>query len=222
MNAERSNKEPIINYHTGHIDPIKRITVNDLQLEEGMYNPPISGFVYRILNNKENGSFVEVGSSHWKVDNNTYILENKFGWRGVGLEIQDHFVESYNKNRESTCINANAINFNWDKYFEQNNFDKRIDFLQIDVDDIVPNSNLLALLNIPLSRYRFSVICMEHTANLDPRYESNRNAQREILFAHGYTLAASLFTDDWWIDKKLQIPGTTYDLITNQAWKGNL
>lgn len=211
----------VMNYETGNNETIKRIRPEDLELDYPE-STRMAGFVYRILNDKTNGSFIEVGSSHWSQDNNTYVLEKRFGWKGIGLEIVEHFVDSYNENRVSKCVYGDALNFNWDKYLEKNNFPRQIDFLQIDVDDIVPNSNLLALLNIPLSRYRFNVICIENTANINPHYAKNLETQREVLIANGYVLVASLFTDDWWIDKNLNIAPSTYDSLTAAAWYRDL
>lgn len=207
----------LIDSRTGKDFDGKIIGLEDIHLDYEN-STPIAAFVYKILNDKQNGSFIEVGSSHWKHNSNTYLLEKEFGWRGVGIEIQEHFIKDYNKNRQSPCIHADALKFNWDNYLEKNNFEKTIDFLQIDVDDIVPNSNLLALLNIPLSRYRFNVICVEHTSNMNPKYRSSRDAQIEILQSYGYTLAASLYTDDWWIDKSLNIAPSSYDQISAAAY----
>jgi len=209
-------------YKTGEDAKIKMISLNDINL--GYENSTaISGFVYRILGDKLNGTFIEIGSSHWKDNNNTYVLEKEFGWRGVGIEIEEHFVNEYNKNRSSHCINADATKFNWDKYLEKNNFETTIDFLQIDVDDIIPHSNLLSLLNVPLSRYIFNVVCTEHTANLNPEYRSDRDAQIKILQSNGYVLVASLFTDDWWLHKSLlenkQIAPSTYSMISDSAYR---
>jgi hypothetical protein len=207
----------LIDYKTGKEFKGKVLGLEDIKLNYEN-STLISGFVYRILNDKQNGSFIEVGSSHWKHNSNTYLLEKEFGWRGVGIEIQEHFANDYNENRKSPCIHADALKFNWDEYLEKNNFDKTIDFLQIDVDDIVPNSNLLALLNIPLSRYKFNVICVEHTSNMNPQYRNSRDAQIEILQSNGYALVASLFTDDWWIHKSLNVAPSTYDQISAAAY----
>jgi hypothetical protein len=208
----------MINYKTGEPSQIKQISLDDIILPYEN-STLIAGFVLNALNNKRGGSFIEVGSSHWKNNNNTYILEKEFGWHGVGIEIQEHFVESYNANRTSRCIHGDALTFKWDEYLEKNNFPKTIDFLQIDVDDIVPNSNLLAFLNIPLSRYQFNIICVENIANIDLKYVGSRDAQREILYANGYVLIASLFTDDWWIHSSLNDYPMIYDQIKVAAWK---
>ena len=181
-----------------------------------------AGFVYKILDDKKNGSFIEVGSSHWKENSNTYVLEKDFGWSGLGLDIEQHFVDEYNKNRVSKCIKADALVFNWDKYLEENNFPKQMDFLQIDVDDIIPFSNVLALINFPFSRYTFNVVAIEHIANIDSKYENSKNVQREILKLHGYILVASFFTDEWWIHESLGIAPSTYDQITAAAWHREL
>jgi hypothetical protein len=76
--------------------------------------------------------------------------------------LNDSLVKDYNNNRKNPCVLADGSVFNFDKYFEDNHYPKQIDFLQIDVDHIPDNISLLTLLNIPLSRYRFSVICFEH------------------------------------------------------------
>jgi hypothetical protein len=221
MDIQGTGLKTTMNYATGQEETIKSITKQDL-----IFNYPhaskTAGFAYRILNDKTNGTFVEIGSSHWRDGNHTYMLEKEFGWRGVGLEIQDHFVEEYNKNRESECILGDALSFNWDEYFEKNNFPTTIDFLQIDVDDIIPHSNLLALINVPFGRYKFNVISVEHLGHFDKRYEIDRDTQRHILYSYGYLLVASLFTEDWWIHSSLDIAPSTYDLISSDAWNRRL
>lgn len=213
----------VIEYSTGKKSEVKQITPEDLQfIYNYEFGTPTAAFVYKILDDKKNGSFIEVGSSHWKENSNTYVLEKHFGWEGIGLDIEQHFVNDYNNNRISKCIQADALNFNWDKYLEENNFPKQIDFLQIDVDDIIPFSNVLALINFPFSRYTFSVVAIEHIANIDSKYENSKNVQTEILKLHGYKLVASFFTDEWWIHESLGVAPSTYDQITAAAWHRTL
>lgn len=180
-----------------------------------------SGFALRMNNDKKNGFFVEVGAGHWKDQNNTYILEKYFDWKGVSIDINQDLCSSYNKNRSTPCINEDAMKFNWDKYFEKNNFPTRIDYLQIDIDKTPEYANLFSLLNMPLSRYRFNTITIEHCYNMYPKISKVRDLQREILFSYGYTLVASGFDEDWWIDEQLGLSLSEYINILSESWKGN-
>ena len=40
-------------------------------------------FVLNMLNNKENGYFLEIGSNDPIHINNTYILEKDYNWKGI-------------------------------------------------------------------------------------------------------------------------------------------
>ncbi len=44
-------------------------------------------FVSGVLNNKENGSYLELGCSYPVESNNTYLLESKFNWTGISIDI---------------------------------------------------------------------------------------------------------------------------------------
>lgn len=43
-------------------------------------------FVLNILNNKKNGFFLELGSNHPIIINNTYVLEKEYNWKGIMVE----------------------------------------------------------------------------------------------------------------------------------------
>lgn len=166
-------------------------------------------FVLNVLKHKKNGYYVEVGANHPFIANNTSILEKEFGWTGVGIEIEPHYVEEYNKSRKNECVLADALTFDYKDYFEKNNFPKQIDYLQIDVDDNPRHANLMALLQLPLSEYRFSVITFEHEAGRDYTLDEMRKAQRLILSSYGYKLVVQGIDEDWWVDPRA-VPGENY------------
>lgn len=219
LNPISSNK--LINYSTGNYEEIKSFRHEDLIIEHELATLH-SAFALRFCNDKENGVFVEIGTADWKTNNNTYFLEKEFGWTGVAIDIEKKFTDKYNENRRSHCINADAMSYNWDKYFEENNFPERIDYLQIDIDKTPRYANLFALLNLPLARYRFSTITIEHNAGMDPSLNDMKNIQKDILFSYGYKLVAEGFTDDWWIDSKLNISESQFNSITYSAWNRRL
>jgi hypothetical protein len=166
-------------------------------------------FVLSMLQEKLGGYYVEVGSGRPFNGNNTFILESMFKWIGVGLDLNDKNVLEYNKNRKNPSIATDAITFNYSEYFKNNNFPKQIDFLQIDIDSsgletkYSGNGNLLALMNIPLIEYRFSVIIFEHECIQNYKNKPIRDAQREMLSALDYVLLGSTGLEDWWVDPKV-------------------
>jgi hypothetical protein len=163
---------------------------------------PQEEFVLNVLKEKRNGFFLELGSHHPQIQNNTYNLEKKYGWNGLALEIQTEYVRMYNEKRSAKCLMANALSFDYRKYFLENGFPKQIDYLQIDVDDTPRYANLKALINIPLFDYRFSVITIEHDVVRDFTLSDMRKTQRLILNSFDYDLVVQERGEDWWVDKK--------------------
>jgi len=165
-------------------------------------------FVLNLLNEKRNGYYVELGAFDSNLGSNTYHLENDYGWNGVSFEILDDRRNQFVSNRKNPC-HGDALKFNYINYFEENNFPKQIDYLQVDIDagyqpDGRPFGNhyltLLGLISLPLTQYRFSVITFEHDSNMYFRNTGMRDAQREILDSLGYTLVVREIHEDWWVD----------------------
>lgn len=169
-------------------------------------------FVLKILQEKTNGTFLEIGSGHPVEGNNTYLLEKQFNWTGLAIDIDKNNCSLYNENRISTCVREDALRFNYEKYLVENNFPKRIDYLQIDVDDTPRHANLLALIRIPLSNYRFNVITIEHDSIRDFTLKPMRDCQRMILSSFGYELILQGENEDFWVDKSV-IPQERYQFL---------
>lgn len=158
-------------------------------------------FVISMTEEKRNGYYVELGSEEPYKESNTFLLESEYGWTGLPLEIEKHKADKYNaSDRINKCINADALDFDYLDYFEKNNFPKTIDFLQIDIDGHDEGNCLLALLALPLLKYRFSVIIIEHDVCQNYKRAPMRDAQREILSSLKYKLIGQTLGEDWWID----------------------
>lgn len=164
-------------------------------------------FILDSLNYKRNGFYVEIGAYHSKEISNTYVLEKDYGWSGISFEVIKDRVNEFNLNRINKCYEADATRFDYETLFDRLNLPKQIDYLQIDIE---PASNsLLALLALPLEKYRFSVITFEHDLYYDPQNLEIKNKQKEILFNLGYTLEKENVVcnhkdypfEDWWLDK---------------------
>lgn len=168
-------------------------------------------FVVSITKEKKNGYYVELGGFHSRLGSNTFHLENDYEWSGVSFEILEDRKKEFITNRKNPCF-GDALNFNYIKYFEENNFPKQIDYLQVDIDagyqqDGRPLGNhyltLHGLISLPLTQYRFSVITFEHDSNMYFRNTAMRDAQREILDSLGYTLVVREIHEDWWVDPNI-------------------
>ena len=165
-------------------------------------------FLIKILKGKKEGYYVELGAFHSSNGSNTYLLEKEYDWKGVSFEINDEWRKEFQENRSNPCM-GDALDFNYISYFEENNFPKQIDYLQVDIDagyDYLgrpvgnPYLTLHGLLAIPLNQYRFSVITFEHDSNMYWRNTAMRDAQREILDSFGYSLVVRQMHEDWWVD----------------------
>jgi hypothetical protein len=165
-------------------------------------------FVIEIFNGKKDGVYVELGAFDSKLGSNTFYLESDYDWSGVSFEISEDRKLEFQTNRKNPCF-GDALEFNYISYFENNNFPKQIDYLQVDIDggyqqDGRPFGNhylsLLGLISLPLTQYRFSIITFEHDANMYFRNSAMRDAQREILDSLGYALVVREKHEDWWVD----------------------
>jgi hypothetical protein len=175
-------------------------------------------FALDILNYKKNGYYVEMGSADPIINNTTYKMETDYDWKGIGFDLDQELADKYNAVRKNPCLLEDATKFNYLKYFEENNFPKQIDYLQIDIESPIDQGGrpkapigqpLNGLIALPLSQYRFTVISFEHEFIINYKNASLRDAQREILNNLGYSLIAKLGHEDWWVDSTV-IPYGTY------------
>ncbi|WJZ48327.1 FkbM family methyltransferase [Synechococcus phage DSL-LC02] len=163
-------------------------------------------FVANILNFKEDGYCVDIGSCHSIISNNTYVFQD-LGWTSISVEIESGYNESYSTRKKGVHLNENALEVDYKKVFEEYEFPKSIDYLSLDVDTV--SLNVLRVL--PLDEYRFKVITIEHDGYLYG--DKYREQQRGLLQSHGYLLLCSNVYveqpgyegkefpfEDWWID----------------------
>ena len=160
-------------------------------------------FILSVLDKKTYGTYVEIGGGVGIDDNNTYLLESGFGWKGISLEYTPWKAQTFSsRNNPCLCIDATTANYN--DLFQQYNLGPHIDYLQLDIDP--PSNTLLALKQIDFTKYSFSVITYEHDAYCGG--ENERTESRQILESYGYTRVISniLHTgwefEDWYINEK--------------------
>lgn len=145
-------------------------------------------FCMKMLNNRSNGVFVEIGSNDPIKFNNTYLFEKEYNWRGLMVEYTHSFLESYKIHRPNSIhLIADATQLNYFSIFDENNFPKHIDFLQIDLE-VDNRSTLTTLENFDANvfdNYKFGVVCFEHDIYRGDHFET-RAKSREIFEKRGY------------------------------------
>ena len=168
-------------------------------------------FVVDMLKAKRKGSYVEIGGGHPFESNNTYLLESYYGWYGFSIDFDLNLSKEFNYNRNNECIWADATTFDYRKYFVENSFPQRIDYLSLDIDPA--KNTFLALNELPMDDYRFSVITYEHESYINgPEFV---NKSRAFLEAKGYKLIAGNLKcfgrdfEDWWVDESV-VPETIW------------
>jgi FkbM family methyltransferase len=58
--------------------------------------------IRHFFQDKKNGTFLDVGASHYQKENNTYYLEKTLGWSGVAVEALAEYGAGYKQNRPRT------------------------------------------------------------------------------------------------------------------------
>lgn len=160
-----------------------------------------------IYGGKRNGTYLELGGADPQVDNNTYLLEKQFGWRGVSVDMNGSLAEAWKNNRTNPCLHVDATTIDYNRLFEEHNLGVNIDFLQLDIDGTNQGLNsysLQVLETLDLDRYHFGFVSFEHNLYLDPT-SPERQRSRAILRDKGYTPLimdvkhGEWVFEDWWI-----------------------
>ena len=178
----------------------------DLQTEMKFYSDDRQDeFVANLLRFKRDGFYVDIGSGASVGSNNSYFFES-LGWQGICVEKNPVFKSSYD-NRTCVLVNDDALNIDFDELFQRFNAPASIDYLSLDVDE--NSTNVLA--RLPLDKYRFKVITIEHDSHVNG--DLYKKPQMKILNSKGYFLLCEDVLnqsglnigqehgwEDWWAD----------------------
>jgi hypothetical protein len=172
-------------------------------------------FVIHIMKNKEGGTFVEIGSNHPIIGNNSCMLEKEYNWRGLMIEYDPSYEQLYKDLRPNSIYRIGDARFiNFRGILDTNAFPSNIDYLQIDLDaDNKSTLDTLVLLdNTCFDKYKFATVTFEHDIYRGD-YFNTRELSREIFKKRGYELVfpdVTLFFEgrycpfeDWYVHPDL-------------------
>jgi FkbM family methyltransferase len=67
-------------------------------------------YVTRILKEKRDGYFIEIGANNGYTMSNTYLLEKNYGWKGICVEATPYKITELTNNRPNAiCISSAAF-----------------------------------------------------------------------------------------------------------------
>ena len=145
-------------------------------------------FVLKILKNKRNGYFLEIGSEQPIYTNNTYFLETAFHWKGIMVEMDAKYLPEYQRHRlNSVHVIQDATIIDYKQLFEIVHAPFQMDYLSIDLE-VNNGSTLKTLENLNeqvLAQYTFATVTFEHDI-YHTDFMNTRARSREIFASRGY------------------------------------
>jgi len=181
-------------------DGLKTIEQNHSQIFQDM-------FILAVLNGKKNGTYLEIGAQQPFYQSNTALLETKFGWKGVSIEIKKNLCKMFEEQRKNTILCQDATQIDYKKLLQKTFDTKVIDYLQVDIEP--SKTTFEALLSIPFDEYKFAIVTYEHDHYVDMT-NSYRSKSRRYMEMMGYELVVSNVSgndfcpfEDWWVHPDL-------------------
>lgn len=154
-------------------------------------------WVVEVMRGKRGGTFLDIGCGDPVEFNNTYLLEQDYGWKGIGVDMDGRFKDWWKERRTSTFWWQDALRAYWRM------FTPSFDYLSLDIDE----AQLEFVKMFPWDKSRFQVMTIEHDAY---RFGHDRRDDiRRILKSHGYRIevedvhvGSEPAFEDWWVDSK--------------------
>lgn len=182
-----------------------------------MSSPPYFGqaeqdkFVLNVLQGKRDGYFLEIGSSHPVSINNSYVLETKYGWKGIMVEYDKKLLGLYETHRPGSIhVMQDATTVDYKTLFESSNVPVNLDYLQIDLE-AANGSTLRTLQKLDaeiMDKHKFAVVTFEHDV-YSTNFQNTRTVSREIFKKRGYTCVFEDISnlgnpfEDWYVHPDL-------------------
>lgn len=185
-----------------------RFNFNNWQKITNSYSQVLQDiFILSMLNGKENGTYLEIGSGDPQNLNNSYLLETVFNWTGLSIDLNKSLIDKYKNLRKNPAICEDATKLDYTSLLSNITKDNTVDYLQLDCDP--SNITYEILTKIPFDKYKFRVITYEHDYYLDIT-RSYKQKSREFLEKNGYLLVVndispegSCSFEDWWVHPDL-------------------
>ena len=174
-----------------------------------------------------NGTYLEVGAYMPVKNSNTYLLESKYDWKGISIELNADYKHAWhnNKERKNIIYFEDALTFEYKKKIIENNLPLHINYLSCDIDPVCNTFDALKkIINEGIS---FDFISFEHDEYFRKKYTNDKNDYRKLainfLKKNNYKIAIdnvypknkskNLF-ETWFINNSIE-----FDITEYVVWK---
>lgn len=175
-------------------------------------------FILSMLNGKKNGLYLEIGAQKPFYINNTALLETKFEWKGISIEIDELLCKEFSEQRSNMIVCKDATTIDYSKLLSDYTDKKVFDYLQVDCEPSKTTFEILT--SIPFEDYKFAIVTYEHDHYVDMT-NSYRTKSRRFLTAMGYKLCVNDVSpndkcsfEDWWYHPDLIDPDILTKMIS--------
>ena len=167
-------------------------------------------FVLEVLGGLKCGTYLEVGAYEPIQLSNTFLLERKYHWDGISLEIDPKFAAAWKTNifRKNPCFCVDALTIEWESFLCSHYPTRRINYLSLDIDP--SHQSLKVLQSLPFNKFSFDVITFEHDSYRDGFQV--RDTARKYLSSFGYKLVVADLEcsegkpfEDWFVSNSTKL-----------------
>ena len=163
-------------------------------------------FVLSVLNGMQGGYYLDIGASYPLHLSNSFLLESRFSWAGICIELDSAKANKHRLYRTNPCFNLDALEVSYANFLRTYGAPRTIDYLSVDIDPA--RFSLQALSSVLQDpSFQFRVITFEHDFYNGGLVE--RAASRQLLSDLGYRLVlpnvswGSFSIEDWWVNPNL-------------------
>ena len=184
-------------------------------------------FAYNLIG--QNGTYLEIGAHDPIKNSNTYNLETKCNWKGLSIEIDTSYKNSWQKlqERKNTILWKDAFKVNFLTELNKIGISNEIDYLSCDIE---PPENTFKILKLLIEiKLEFSFISYEHDKyNYGDKYEK---IAKEFLLRNGYKIAIDnvysrnkeyKIFETWFVNRKIDFQEVNYQQWKNKNYKRDI
>jgi hypothetical protein len=171
--------------------------------------------VDKILKQKTNGFFLDIGACYWDYMSNTCFFDKERNWKGIGVDLESKYEDGWKQNRNNSILHIeDATKVDYQKLLDTNQAPKIIDYLSIDVDPPTTLS-LEALYKIFETNYHFNIISFEcdYGGDVECNFQrtGTKDDSRKFLQSRGYVMLCEIYdkgkpwyhVDDFWVHESI-------------------
>ena len=175
-----------------------------------------------------NGTYMEIGAHDPIINSNTYNLEIQCNWKGISIEFDKSFKESWDNCtlRKNNVVWDDAFNVDYPALINKEKLTNRINYLSCDIEPAENTFNILK--QIINSNIDFDFISFEHDKyNIGDKYE---NLSIEYLKSYNYKVAIKevysrrkkyKVYETWFVHDNIDFKEIKYDVWKDKFYKNS-